>query len=37
MLVDQKRFAGVLNLGDGAFEVKGFGKNDLEDLVDVLA
>ena len=24
MLVDQKRFTGVLDLGDGAFEVEGF-------------
>ena len=36
MLVDEKRFACVFDLGDGAFEVEGFGEDDFEDLVGVL-
>lgn len=36
VLVDQKRLAGVFDLRDGAFEVEGFGEDDLEDLMDVL-
>ena len=32
MLVDQKGFTGVFDFRDGAFEVEGFGEDDLEDL-----
>jgi len=31
-LVEEERFANVLDFGDGAFEVEGFGEDDLEDL-----
>ncbi len=31
-LVEEERFADVFDFGDGAFEVEGFGEDDLEDL-----
>lgn len=36
VLVDQERFAGVFDLGDGAFEVESFGEDYFENLVGVL-
>jgi hypothetical protein len=31
-LVEEERFADIFDLGNGAFEVKGFGEDDFEDL-----
>lgn len=35
ILVEQKRLANVLNFWNGAFEVKGFGENNFEDLMNI--
>ena len=34
-LIQQQRLADILDLGDGAFQVKSFRQDDLEDLLDV--
>lgn len=34
-LVEEQRFADILDFRDGAFQIKGLGEDDFEDLLDV--